>query len=50
MFTTKDFAGLTKGMSEKEVEAIKQGKLIVGMSGPRWWPPMVFRRNTSRRA
>lgn len=32
MFTDKDFAALTKGMSAAEVEAIKQGKLVVGMS------------------
>jgi len=32
MFTTKDLGALTKGMSQKEIEAIKQGKLVVGMS------------------
>jgi len=32
MFTTKTFSELTKGMSVTEIGAIKQGKVVVGMS------------------
>jgi len=32
MLTEKDFNGLTAGMSEKEIDAVKRGAVIVGMS------------------
>lgn len=32
MFTSKAFDELTKGMGQKEIQAIKDGKLVVGMS------------------
>ncbi len=32
MFSSKTFDELTKGMEQKEIQAIKEGKLVVGMS------------------
>ena len=32
MFTTEAFSELTDGMSATEIDAIKQGKVVVGMS------------------
>ncbi len=44
LFTTKTFAELTDGLTEEETEAIRKGKLIVGMSrravlASRGYPP-----------
>lgn len=32
LFTKKSFAELTKGLTEKEIESIKKGRLVTGMS------------------